>query len=250
MKYPPSIAIVLAGGLGTRLRSGVLDRPKPMAEVAGRPFLAHLLEYWRRQGITHFVISTGYLGNTISDYFGGSFQGARLTYVRESNPLGTGGGLVYSYSKLRPEQPFLVLNGDTFFSINLKTLHQRALEMRADWCFSLFSSCDIKRYLPLYTLPTGELAFESPSSLINNERSLVNGGVYWVHQRALEPLVDKAKKNLSLEAEVFPFCRKIGQRFFGLEFEAPFIDIGTPEDFRQAQEMRCFSKQKLKQYES
>ena len=86
-------AIVLAGGLGTRLRTVVPDWPKPMAPVAGKPFLTYLLDYWIGQGIDHFVLSVGYRHEAIIDYFGDSYHGVLIDYVIETEPLGTGGAL-------------------------------------------------------------------------------------------------------------------------------------------------------------
>ena len=117
-------AIILAGGLGTRLRSRVSDRPKPMAEVAGRPFLEHLLFYYANQGAKHFVISVGYKGNIIKDHFGDSFKNIAITYVFEDKPLGTGGAILKSFESLKSNEPFLLLNGDAIFRFNLKSIYK------------------------------------------------------------------------------------------------------------------------------
>lgn len=85
-------AIVLAGGLGTRLRDAVPDLPKPMAPINGRPFLEFLFEYWRTQGVERFILSVGYRCDAIIDYFGENYRGAMIEYVLEQTPLGTGGG--------------------------------------------------------------------------------------------------------------------------------------------------------------
>ena len=92
-------AVILAGGLGKRLRSAVPDLPKPMAPINGRPFLEHQMRYWIAQGINHFVLSVGYRYKMIIDYFGAQFEGVSLEYVIEEAPLGTGGGLVLASKK-------------------------------------------------------------------------------------------------------------------------------------------------------
>ena len=113
-------AVILAGGLGTRLRSVVPYLPKPMAPINGRPFLEHQMRYWSTQGIDHFVLSVGYRYQTIIDYFGAQVEGASLDYVIEESPLGTGGGLVLASKKVSQQENFLLLNGDTYFEIELK----------------------------------------------------------------------------------------------------------------------------------
>ena len=233
-------AIVLAGGLGTRLRSVVGDRPKPMAEVAGRPFLEHLLQYWHTQGIEHFVLSVGYRHQHIQDHFGHSFAGCRIEYVVEPQPLGTGGGLLLCQRQLQLADPFLLLNGDTFFAVKADALQDQARRHDADWGFSLFPTTDAHRYLAAELDHTGRLSFGvSKSGQGGDLVHWANGGVYWVHPRALNPFREDTA-NISLEAELFPRCDQLGQVFCGLQSKAPFIDIGIPEDYARAQTMACF----------
>ena len=101
-------AVILAGGLGTRLRSAVPDLPKPMAPVAGRPFLEHLLDYWIAQGINRFVLSVGYRHESIVDHFGVAYKSAELLYAIEETPLGTGGALLLAAGKVAAGESFLV----------------------------------------------------------------------------------------------------------------------------------------------
>src|SRR5205085_7892557 len=103
--------VVLAGGLGTRLRSAVPDVPKPMAPIAGRPFLEYQLDYWIGKGIDRFVLSVGYRHELIIDHFKARYRGAHIAYAIESSPLGTGGGLLRAVNEARLDSPFLVLNG-------------------------------------------------------------------------------------------------------------------------------------------
>ena len=131
-------AIILAGGLGTRLRGVVPDLPKPMAPISGRPFLEHQIDYWIKQGVSHFVLSVGYRHEVIVDHFGNRYKDAELDYVIEKTPLGTGGGLLLAVEKVGKDEPFLLLNGDTYFAVNLKTLVGFSMTHDADWCFSLF----------------------------------------------------------------------------------------------------------------
>lgn len=110
-------AIILAGGMGTRLRSAVPDLPKPMAPIHERPFLEHQMDYWIGQGVSRFIVSVGYMKEVIMDHFGASYRATPLTYAIEEEPLGTGGGLLLAAQGL--SETFLVLNGDTFFEVDL-----------------------------------------------------------------------------------------------------------------------------------
>ena len=106
-------AIILAGGLGARLNNTVPNLPKPMAPINNRPFLEHQMDYWIGQGINRFILSVGYLKDLIIDHFGDKYKKASIEYAIEHKPLGTGGGLLLAAKNIT--EPFLVLNGDTFF---------------------------------------------------------------------------------------------------------------------------------------
>ena len=93
-------AIILAGGLGTRLRSEVPNLPKPMAIVKNRPFLEYLMDYWIEQGVCKFILSIGYLSEKIVSHFGGTYKNIPISYSIEKSPLGTGGGLLLSLKKI------------------------------------------------------------------------------------------------------------------------------------------------------
>jgi len=226
-------AIILAGGLGTRLRSVVNDVPKPMAPIAHRPFLEYLLDYWILQGVERFIISVGYKHETIIEHFGSQYNGIRIDYAIEHTPLGTAGGLLLAAQQIDADSSFLVLNGDTYFAVTLQTLIEFAKTHDADWCFSLFKANDPKRYLGLSVAPNGRIQALASASQAS---CLANGGVYWVRQRALMDYKDKVAqdKKLSLEDDLFLLILK-QQRVFGLAFQGTFIDIGVPDDYYRSQ---------------
>lgn len=227
-------AVILAGGLGTRLRSAVPDLPKPMAPVSGRPFLTHLMDYWIQQGVARFVLSVGYRFQTIVDFFGNNYRGAAVEYVIETTPLGTGGGLLLAAAKLCSSQPFLLLNGDTYFAVDLKALTAFAVDSRADWCFSMFEASEVGRYMGMDVSPHGSItALRSESGLPGRP---ANGGVYWVNPSALQGLPYAPGEKVSLEDDIFPAAMSAGQRLMGLQFDAAFIDIGVPVDYQRAPE--------------
>jgi len=117
-------AVVLAGGLGTRLRAAVSDVPKPMAPVQGRPFLERLLDYWIGQGVQRAVLAVGYMHETVRKHFGEQYRNCAIDYSVEQQPLGTGGALVQTLPLVQGKT-FLVLNGDTYFAVPLAKLTSR-----------------------------------------------------------------------------------------------------------------------------
>ena len=228
-------ALVLAGGLGTRLRSAVPDLPKPMAPVSGRPFLEHLLDYWILQEVHHFVLSVGYRHEIIINHLGNNYKGAKIDYVIEDEPLGTGGGLLLGTQKIDLDKPFLVLNGDTFFAVNLNKLIAFSTFHNTDWCFSLFSSTESGRYLGMDISPQGVIT--SLKSATTQLGKLANGGVYLIHPRALHAIGFLPGDKCSLEEEIFPAAFALGQRMMGIEFVGSFIDIGVPTDYHRASKL-------------
>lgn len=225
-------AIILAGGLGTRLRDTVPDLPKPMAPICGRPFLEYLLDYWINQGIRHFVLSVGYRHEIISTYFGTQYKNATLDYAIEQTPLGTGGGFLLAMAKLNPEAPFLLLNGDTYFAVDLQRLTQFASENDADWCFSLFRTHEGGRYMGMEVSSQGSIM--ALKSGVSSEDRLANGGVYWIHPRAIQASNCLSTQARSLEDDIFPAAIAMDQRLLGLELTTTFIDIGVPDDYHRA----------------
>lgn len=224
-----STAIILAGGLGTRLRSAVPDLPKPMAPVAGEPFLAHQMRFWIAQGITRFVLSVGYRHEAIVAHFGRRFEGASVEYVVETRPLGTGGGLLLAAQCVAAVQQTLLLNGDTYFDVPLRALEAAARQQRADWTFSLFESHDPARYMGVGVSAEGRItALRDPSA------PLANGGAYLFRPAAVAALGFKPGDALSLENDLFARAFAAGQRFAALRCDGAFIDIGVPHDFHRA----------------
>lgn len=230
-------AIVLAGGLGTRLRAAVPDLPKPMAPVAGRPFLEHLMAYWHSQGIERFILSVGYRHEAIESHFGTRYRDATVEYAIETEPLGTGGAVLLAARGLATEQRFLLLNGDTYFAASLRDLHESAVRWDADWCFSVFRSDDTERYMGMALSTSGQVISLRADQATVGQR--VNGGVYCVHPRSLRRLEGRFGARFSLENDFLPAAHASGQRLFALECAGTFIDIGIPADYRRAADVIC-----------
>ena len=228
-----STAIILAGGLGTRLKGVLKGIPKPMAPIRNRPFLEYQMDFWIEQGISRFILSVGYLNQTISSHFGDSYRSVQINYAHENTPLGTGGGLLMAAKNLA--EPFLLLNGDTFFEVELNDLCLFHNEHNAEWTMSLFRSKDLDRYMGVDLEDNGEIL--SLQSGGNELTLLANGGVYLVNPSALKRLNYKTYTKSSLENDLLPKFISLGGGLYGLESSGKFIDIGVPEDYYRAQKI-------------
>lgn len=229
--------LILAGGLGTRLRSIVDDRPKPMAEVAGRPFLEYLLMYSINQGASHFIISIGYKGASIKEFFGCSFMGKRITYVVEEQPLGTGGALLKSCKKLNTKEPFVLMNGDTYFEVNLKDMIHFHKKSDSELTMALFLATEPNRFGSVEVDEKAKLiGFNSSKAQINE---LANGGVYVVDPNLLN-IKKYGVLPISFEEELLKRFLKQKKNMFGFKQSKRFIDIGLPKDYENAQMLKWY----------
>ena len=226
-------AIILAGGLGTRLREAVPDLPKPMVPIHNRPFLEHQMDYWIEQGITRFILSVGYLKDIIINHFGENYKGAQIEYIIEIQPLGTGGGLLFSATNL--DETFLVLNGDTFIEVDLKSFYKFHIESESTWTLALFKTNDFKRFLSLDIGQDGQILSLNSEQEISS--GLANGGVYLLEPSTLKRLDYQSGDSVSLENQLLPNFIKNGGKLFGRECLGKFIDIGLPDDYFRAKDV-------------
>ncbi len=225
-------AVILAGGLGTRLRAVVPDLPKPMAPVNGKPFLEYQMGYWIAQGIERIVLSIGYKKETISKHFGQRFLGAELVYAEEERLLGTGGALLHAATYLDTDANFLALNGDTYFEVSLAELDSVHGVADADMTLALRQLDVNDRYSGVRLGANSEIVeFQRRDEPVREP--LVNGGVYLVNRRVLREL--SPQRPLSLEDDVLPDLLQRGKRIFGHVVSGSFLDIGLPEDYRRAE---------------
>jgi D-glycero-alpha-D-manno-heptose 1-phosphate guanylyltransferase len=223
-------AIILAGGLGTRLKIVNPILPKPLAPINGHPFLEYLFDYWMAQGISKFILSVGYQSQSIIDHFGQNYRGVGIEYVIENSPLGTGGALLLSAKGLT--EPFLILNGDTFFEVDLKDLFSFHEKNNSDWTISLFKTNNVKRYTPLSVSPSGRIT--NIKTKENRSVCFANGGTYLINPSALKKMNKPINVKISLEEELLPELLLSGHALYGLECFGDFIDIGVPEDYFRA----------------
>ena len=227
-------AVVLAGGYGTRLRSVVQDMPKPMAPVAGRPFVEYILAQLATHGVETVVLAVGYLGEQIEQHFGAHHAGLRLLYSYEHEPLGTGGAVRQAFQLLKQQDaqqgPVLVMNGDSYFAADLtafaKTHHTRA----PDASLALRAVEDASRYGLVEVDVAGRITHFREKQL--GASGLINAGIYLLDPQVL--LSRDLPQRFSLETDFFQ--RDVSElRLLGQPYDGYFIDIGIPQDYARAQ---------------
>jgi D-glycero-alpha-D-manno-heptose 1-phosphate guanylyltransferase len=224
-------AVILAGGLGTRIREMYPSVPKPMIEVCGSPFIEWVIRYLSMQGLTDFCISIGYKADVIEKYFKGRpANGLRLHCVKEELPQGTAGGFLLSAAKFHHKDFLLAANGDSLILADLSPAFEMVRKGHYDAVMIGRRVEDRSRY--------GSLECDENGMLIQfrekeKGEGLMNAGVYIFPRRSLTNF--PSKKPLSFEYDVFVSFLQKGMKIRVLTVEAPFIDIGTLEGIRGAE---------------
>jgi D-glycero-alpha-D-manno-heptose 1-phosphate guanylyltransferase len=222
-------AIILAGGLGTRLRAAVPDLPKCMAPVRGRPFIAYLTDHFRQAGIRRFIFALGYKHHAFDEFFRNSFPDGGYAISLEQDPLGTGGAIRQACTQSEQET-VLILNGDTFFRIGLEALSAFHRQKDADCSLCLKPMKDFDRF--------GVVELDDDQRVRNFREKqyypegLINGGVYALSrerflQEDLPPVFSFEKDYLEKMLDK--------RRIYGTRQDHYFIDIGIPEDYQRIQ---------------
>jgi D-glycero-alpha-D-manno-heptose 1-phosphate guanylyltransferase len=223
-------AIVLAGGEGRRLRAVVSDLPKPMADVAGRPFLWWLMTRLEQQQVRRVILSVGYKADAIQSYFGNVFSGIELAYSVETEPLGTGGAIRLALEKARETQ-VVVLNGDTYADADLQGLSGRFESSLSDLAVTVTHVNDVARY-------GGVVIDQKTNTIVGfNEKQgtaagYINAGIYCLRRDIFTRYAVPAKFSFERDflAKQLAVLRPVA--FAGVR---AFIDIGVPADYALAQ---------------
>jgi D-glycero-alpha-D-manno-heptose 1-phosphate guanylyltransferase len=229
----PLTGAILAGGLGTRLRTAIGDRPKVLAAVLGKPFLAYLLDQLVDAGIGRIVLLTGSRSDQVEQTFGAVYRGARLEYSPEPAPLGTAGALALAMPKLFPREKadaVLVLNGDSYCAADLTAFRSFHEQKGADASLVLARVTDTSRF------GTVELDDDDRLERFVEKQSAaghgwINAGIYLLGRRLLDEV--PTGRSVSLEREMFPAWLRNDQ-VYGFRSDGAFLDIGTPESYRAA----------------
>ncbi|GAB2813155.1 nucleotidyltransferase family protein [Ferruginibacter profundus] len=222
-------AVILAGGLGTRLKSVVSDVPKCMAPVNGMPFLAFIINDLKKQGIKRFIFSLGYKSESIIDFAEEHYKNLDKVYVIEKAPLGTGGAIKEA-CKNALEENVIVLNADTLFAIDLQELADIHSKQKNECTIALKQMTNFSRYGSAETNSNAMITSFKEKQFL--KKGLINGGIYVLNVAAFlkEPLPD-----------IFSFEKEYLEKnvdthkLYGIAFDDYFIDIGIPEDYEKAQ---------------
>jgi len=223
-------AVILAGGLGTRLRPVVSDRPKVLAVIRGRPFMMYLVDQLVSAGIRAVVLCTGYQGELVKASLGPAYRTLELIYSQETSPLGTGGALRKAVSLFQSD-PVLVLNGDSFCDLDLPGFLKWHEVHEARATLALVQMPETQRYGRVDLGPDGRVVRFNEKGA-ESGAGLINAGVYLLTRPLLQAIPKEGP--VSLERDLFPAW--IGRGLYGYPGKGRFLDIGTPESYEIAGE--------------
>jgi D-glycero-alpha-D-manno-heptose 1-phosphate guanylyltransferase len=222
-------AIILAGGLGTRLREAVPDLPKCMAPVAGRPFVSYVIDYLRMQGVEHFIFSLGYKAGAIEAFLTEHYPTLHYITVIEQEPLGTGGGIHFALQKALHDD-VLIANGDTIFKIDVTSLLATHTNNQSECTLALKPMENFDRYGVVEIDEKERISSFKEKQFY--QQGLINGGIYLLNKKQF--LKHPFQTKFSFEKDYLEkYCAE--GKFFGSIQNGYFIDIGIPEDYQKAQ---------------
>ena len=232
----PTELLILAGGLGTRLRPAVADVPKPMAPIGGIPFLDYLMAHWRDQGITRFVLSVGYMADSIRSHFGSRYHGCAIDYATESSPLGTGGAIRNAIVNCPwSGEHLVIINGDTWFPVPLRILVADAHGKGKPVTVAVKRIADNDRYGGILLDENG-LVREFTAVSHETADPLINGGTYLINRTYTADLMRDKFGPFSFEREILEHLGAAGLLAASIQ-DVQFLDIGVPNDYQRANEL-------------
>jgi NDP-sugar pyrophosphorylase family protein len=226
--------IILCGGAGKRLKAAVDDYPKSMAKINDKPFLDILIDYVASFGFKRFILCIGYRGNVIEEYFEKNKKGTlEILFSREKEPLGTGGAIKNAESLIK-SSPFLVMNGDSFCELDLPKFIRFHKEKRSLASITLSEVSDENNDYGAVILGDSDkiIGFQEKKDL-KYPQKLVNAGVYLFQIDIFSKMPSTI--NFSLEYDFFP--KMVNEEFYGYKIKAAFIDIGTPQRYKKANQI-------------
>ena len=224
-------ALILAGGKGTRLRPITYEIPKPMVPIQGRPLLEHTIEFLKKYDIRDIILSIGFLGEKIREYFGnGSKFGVKISYIDETEPTGTAGPLRLAKPFLESNH-FIMINGDNLFSLDLSNMIRTHFENGCLATIALASVSDPTKYGVARLKGQQIIEWKEKPKLEDAPSNLINAGVYLLSPKVLEYVPNK---NYSMiETEVFPKLIEQNE-LYGYVMEGQWLPAGTPEEYERA----------------
>lgn len=222
----PNLMVIMAGGMGTRLRPHTENCPKPLLPVAGKPMLEHIIERAKAEGFIHFVLAIHYLGHMIEDYFGSGEQlGVKIEYLREQSPLGTAGAL--GLLSPRPTVPFVVTNGDVLTDIRYGELLDFHIRHDATATMAVRVHEWQHPFGVVQTKGVDIVGFEEKPIA----RTHINAGVYVLDPGALDVLSAAAHCDMPT---LFERLQEDAKRTVAYPMHEPWLDVGRPDDLNRA----------------
>jgi NDP-sugar pyrophosphorylase family protein len=222
-------AIILAGGVGTRLRPLSCTRPKLLFPILNKPLLDWTLERLAEAGVNGVTLAVKYMAEAFMQRYGESKHGIKISYSREKKPMRTGGAIKYAEELIGHEEPFMVLNGDIFTTTDYTALLNKHKETNAVATIALYRVEDPSRYGTVKLTEENRVTqFIEKAPLGKAPSSLINAGIYVLDPEIFDYI--PAGRPVSIEHEIFPKLAEEG-KLFGYEFKEIWIDIGKPEDY-------------------
>lgn len=217
--------LVLAGGFGTRLRSIVTDVPKPLAPVAGRPYLSYMLESWLQQGVTSFIFLLHYQAKLVEAFLENEktssyWRPCQVQILTELQPLGTGGAVAYAINQFNLKKSFLVTNADTWLGSGIQQLLTAKIP-----AIAVVTVENTQRYGTVCTEGNKIINFVEKQAC--HGEGLINAGLYHLHP---DLFADWYGKAFSLERELFP-ALVAARKLIAVPLLTDFVDIGEPNDY-------------------
>lgn len=230
---PGLTAIVLVGGVGSRMRPLTFERPKQMLPLVGVPMIEHVFGWLRRHGVTNAVLSLGYLpDHFVAAYPSGTIAGVRVTYAVEPEPLDTAGAIRFAATFAGVDDTFLVVNGDVITDLDISRLLTFHRERRAEVTIALHAVDDPSRFGVVPTAPDGRvLSFIEKPDRLSAPTNFVNAGTYVVEPRVLRRIASTGP--VSVERDTFVRLAEAGT-LYAMNDSAYWFDAGTPESFLNA----------------
>ncbi len=223
-------ALILAGGFGTRLQTVVKEVPKPLAPIANKPFLYWLITYLQQQGVTHFIFSLGYLHHQVEDFLRQDFPHLKYDCVVEKEPLGTGGAIKFCLSK-STQKDIIIINGDTFFDVNIKDFIKFYQDTKSDCCIALTPMKAFDRYGSV-TIDEKNIIHQFNEKKYCSE-GFINTGILVFDKNTFIEKTKHLPQNFSYEKD-FLEPNIANLKVTGFISTGYFIDIGIPEDYYRA----------------
>ena len=220
--------LILCGGFGKRLQPIVSDRQKVLADVTGKPFITFILEQISDAGGENVILCSGYMGNQIKSFFGKKYKSLSLQYLKEREPLGTAGAIRHALDVIKSDT-LVVFNGDSYCDINPQDLLAWHFEKKSSCTLTLVKMQDASRYGCVnFDINYRVTSFSEKN--LDKKNGWINAGIYCMNRQLIAGLPEN--RNVSLEKDLFPSL--ISKKFHSFPQDAKFIDIGTPDSYKEA----------------